>query len=414
MSQIDLFMIRILHTADWHLGKKLGPYSRLKEQKEVLHELVNLADQEQVDAVLIAGDLYDQFNPSTEAMELFYSTLKQLTRQGQRPVIVIAGNHDSPDRIEVSDPLARSCGIVLIGHPQTEVPAFQMEDQWKITRTIPGFLEIEFLDDRPPLRIIHTPFANEYRMKTYLGSENMDDQLRAVLQDHWQSIADTYCDDHGVNILMTHLYVSERTKPLPEEPDGEKPIVIGNAQVIYSDNLPQGIQYAALGHLHRCQHIRGQAYPIVYSSSLLCYSFSEAGQTKYAVVIDADPAKEIRVNKIGLTAGKPLARKRFYTVDDAVDWLNQYPDTLVELTLVSDQYLKSSDKKRLYEAHDGIVTIIPEVTFDHREEAENTHQIRLDRSMNELFQDYFIFRHGQTPSGELMELFQEIQSEQNL
>ena len=406
-------MLKLLHTADWHLGKKLGPYSRLEEQKEVMNELTDTANREKVDAVLVAGDVYDQFNPSTDAGELFYSTLKRLTDNGRRPVIVIAGNHDSPDRIQVSDPLARACGIILIGHPQTEVKAFDMERQWKISRSAPGFLEITWLDDRPPLRIIHTPFANEYRMKTYLESDDTEEQLRMVLQDHWQSLADEYCDENGVNVLMTHLYVVERNQPLPDEPEGEKPILIGNAQIIYSDNLPSGIQYAALGHLHRYQKIGGRDYPIVYSSSPLCYSFAEAGQTKYTVIVKAETGKAVSVEKSAFTRGKILARMRFDSVDEAVEWLWDHPDCLVELTLCTDQYLKSSDKKRFYEAHDGIVTIIPEISSDNDLTSEG-HQIRLDKSMAELFEDYFIFRHGQPPSGELMDLFKEVQSQHEI
>lgn len=402
-------MLKLLHTADWHLGKKLGPYSRLEEQIEVLDELVELADREKPDAVLVAGDLYDQFNPATEATELFYSTLKRLAGGGSRPVVVIAGNHDSPDRLQVSDPLARACGIILIGHPQATVRPFEVTDSWRIAVSVPGFLEIEWTDHRPPLRIIHTPFANEYRMKTYLGADNLEEELRQMLQDHWQCLADEHLDDTGVNVLMSHLFVVERNQPLPEEPEGEKPIVIGNAQVIYADNLPTGIQYAALGHLHRYQVVKGRDYPIVYSSSPLCYSFSESGQTKYAVVVELQPSGEAQIEKHALTSGKPLIRQRFDSIDDAVEWLHHHPDCLVELTIVSEEYLKATDKKRLYDTHRGIVTIIPEIRSEYQSE-ELGPQIRLDQSMGELFKDYFKYRHGQDPSEELMDLFREIQA----
>jgi exonuclease SbcD len=92
--------MKILHTADWHLGKKLDNISRLEEQKEVLQEICDIADQQQVDVVIVAGDLFDTFNPPVEATELLYQTLKRLTANGKRPVLAIAGNHDSPDRIE--------------------------------------------------------------------------------------------------------------------------------------------------------------------------------------------------------------------------------------------------------------------------------------------------------------------------
>ena len=81
--------MKILHTADWHLGKKLDRFSRLEEQIEVLEEIIGVADEKAVDLVLIAGDLFDNFNPSVEAIELFYKTLKRLTSHGKRPVIAI-------------------------------------------------------------------------------------------------------------------------------------------------------------------------------------------------------------------------------------------------------------------------------------------------------------------------------------
>lgn len=407
-------MLRLFHTADWHLGKKIGPYSRLDEQMAVMNELVHLADHEMADVVLVAGDLYDQFNPSTEASELFYSTLKRLSRDGERPVVVIAGNHDSPDRIQVSDPLARACGIFLIGHPQATVRPFEMPESWYVSKSVPGFMEITWEDSRPPLRILHTPFANEYRMKTYLGSENLEEDLRQVLQQHWQSLVDTYCDSSGVNVLVSHLFVVERNRPFPEEPEGEKPIVIGNAQVIYSDNLPGGLHYAALGHLHRYQMVGGRDYPIVYSSSPLSYSFAESGQTKYVVVVEARPGGEARVVKHALTSGRELHRVRFESVDQALEWLEDHQECLVELTLITERYLNASDKKRLYDAHPGIVTIIPDVRSEEDFTEAGGPQIRLDQSMTGLFKDYFQFRHGQEPSEELMALFREIQAQNEL
>src|SRR6476660_3431294 len=98
--------MRLLHTADWHLGKKLERFSRLEEQKLALEEIIQIADEQEVDAILIAGDLFDNYNPASEAVELFYKTLKRLSKNGKRAVIAIAGNHDSPDRIEAPDPLA--------------------------------------------------------------------------------------------------------------------------------------------------------------------------------------------------------------------------------------------------------------------------------------------------------------------
>ena len=106
-------MLKILHTADWHLGKRLQEFSRLEEQKEVLDEICSIADQEEIDLVLLAGDIFDTFNPAHEAVELLYKTLRRLSKNGTRPVIAISGNHDSTQFVEAPDPLARELGIIF-------------------------------------------------------------------------------------------------------------------------------------------------------------------------------------------------------------------------------------------------------------------------------------------------------------
>lgn len=104
--------------------------------------------------------------------------------------------------------------------------------------------------------------------------------LNEVLAENWKTISDQFCDTSGVNLLTTHLYMNQRGKELIEEPEGEKPIKIGNADMIYSDAIPSQIQYTALGHIHGHKNIGTEEKPVIYSSSPLCYSFSEAGQKK--------------------------------------------------------------------------------------------------------------------------------------
>ncbi len=404
--------MKILHTADWHLGKRLDYVSRLDEQKEVLAEICQIADQQQVDLVIVAGDLYDAFNPPVEATELLYQTLKKLTNNGKRPVIAIAGNHDSPDRIDSPDPLARACGIIFIGYPHAETKAFKMDENFEITKTDKGFIEITINGIPYPIRLLTTAYANELRLKQFLGVEDKTEQLQQVLKDSWSELANKYCDNRGVNLLTAHLYMLERGGEVLEEPDGEKPIKIGNADIIYSDAIPPEIQYTALGHLHRYQFIKGHSHPVVYSSSPLCYSFSEAGQEKKVVIIDAQPNESVKIEAIPLTKGKKLFRKRFEDIDLAVQWLVDNPDTLVELTIVSDTFMSSADLKRLHEAHDGIIHIIPVI---HKIDmaAEQQNEVQLDQDINTLFNDYFKRKYGQQPNDEINALFKEVLSVKN-
>lgn len=398
--------MKILHTADWHLGKRLDRFLRLEEQILVMEEIVQIADEQKVELVLIAGDLFDNFNPSVEAIELFYKTLKRLSQNGKRPVIAISGNHDSPSFIDAPDPLARECGIILIGHPKAKVTPFEL-DNFKITNSVEGMIELKLNNHDFPIRILHTAFANEIRLKEYFG-ENKEDALNHVLAENWKNTADEFCDENGVNILMTHLYMNKRGTPILDEPDGEKPIKIGNADLIYSDAIPPQIQYTALGHLHAFRNIGTKEKPVVYSSSPLCYSFSEAGQTKYVSIIEVQPKQDVSYQKIALKNGKALIRITFDDVENAIKWLSENQNTLVELTLESETYLKAEERKLIYNAHHGIVHLIPKVKNQNLSENQLP-EINLDQDIQSLFKDYFKSKNNaQEPNEELLNLFNEI------
>uniref|UniRef100_UPI0040497BEB metallophosphoesterase family protein n=2 Tax=Flavobacterium sp. TaxID=239 RepID=UPI0040497BEB len=402
--------LKILHTADWHLGKRLNHFSRLEEQREVLEEIIAIAERESVDLVVIAGDLFDAFNPPTEALELFYKTLKRLSNGGKRPVIAIAGNHDSPDRIDAPDPLARECGILLFGNPTTKMPLFSLKNCFEIIASEEGFISLQLPDFEFPVRIIATPFANENRLKTYFDAETSGNPLQEILTEKWHKLANQYCDEKGVNLLVTHLYMMRRNGEILEEPDGEKPLKLGTASVVYSDAIPKQIQYTALGHLHKYQNVGNDENPVVYSSSPLCYSFAEAGQKKQVVLITATP-EECTHTPIPLTSGRILHRKKFDTIEKAVTWLQENPNTLVELTLVSDTFLEASALKQIHQAHDGIIHIIPIISSE-KKDAENAETVNLDQDLKGLFVDFFKSKNaGVAPDAVLLSLFQEITNE---
>ena len=402
--------MKILHTSDWHLGKRLDDFSRFDEQQAVMHEICEIADSENVDAVLVAGDLFDTFNPPTEAVDLFYKTLKKLSNNGKRPVIAIAGNHDSPDRIEAPDPLARECGIIFAGYPGTVVPTFELETGLRILQSEEGFIEIALPGNPVPLRILLTPYANSLRFKTFLGEEDSEEELRNLLQQKWEQVAAKYCDEKGVNILVSHLFVVEEGGEMPEEPEDEKPVLhVGGVQAVYTKNIPENIQFTALGHLHR-MHSPGQN--AWYCGSPLSYSFAEAGQKKYVLLADIEPGKQAEITPVELKSGKKLLRFRAEGVDAALEWLMQNQDCLVELTLATDNFLTAAERKQLNAAHNGIVALIPEVKNTGSGETFSRKDIDPGKSMDILFREYFQFAKGQEPNDEIMNLFTEILAEE--
>ncbi|MBK8805783.1 MAG: exonuclease SbcCD subunit D [Bacteroidales bacterium] len=400
--------MKILHTADWHLGKRLDYYSRFEEQKLVMQEIIQIANHHNVDAVLIAGDLFDNFNPPIEAIELFYTTLKELTNNGKRPVIAIAGNHDSPDRIQSPDSLALLNGILFSGNPFHIINKLTIENGFSITKTDNGFIELA-LTNGELLRIIHTPFVNQQRIKIFIDKEN-DESISTFLHTHWSTLADKYCNNEGVNILLTHALLPFDKNETITEPDNEKPIEF-ISEILSAEIIPHQIDYVALGHLHRYQTNKTEHCTIAYSGSPVAYSFSEASQQKKIIIIEKTANTALTLTPITIENGKELKRKTFNSFDDAILWLKDNQEFLVECTIKTDTYFKPGDLKELHDIHKGIISILPFIENTENNDNTNTKKnIDLSKSRQELFIDYFRYKFAKEPNKEILSLYKEIES----
>lgn len=405
--------MKILHTADWHLGKRLQEYSRLEEQKEVLQEIVDIAEKEDVDLVLLAGDIFDSFNPNHEAVELLYKTLKKLSNNGQRPIIAISGNHDSTQFIEAPDPLAREMGIFFYSKYDSLIPTGQLDNGIQILQSEAGFVELKLPKYEFPIRIVLAPYANELLLKTYLGEGDREQEFRQLMASKWEGLANKYCNEKGINLFVGHFFFAKEGEALEDEPESERPILhVGGTQALYTQIIPYQIQYAALGHLHRYHSVAKEPCPIVYSSSPLAYSFSEADQEKQVVLIEAKPGKAVNYKPISLKKGRPLYRKVFHNLETALEWLEKHPHCYVELTYVTEHAIDASTRKALMKAHDGIVNLIPQIKFPLGQESPSLKVEDLEKDMLSLFKMYYQSERGLEPNKELLELFKEILAEE--
>ncbi|SEJ34214.1 Exodeoxyribonuclease I subunit D [Cyclobacterium xiamenense] len=404
--------MKLLHTADWHLGKRLQDVSRLEEQKLVLEEIIDLADRHEVDMVLLAGDVFDTFNPSHEAVELLYKTLRRLSKNGDRPIVVISGNHDSTQFIEAPDPLARELGIFFYSRYDTVIPTGKLENGSEVLFSDTGFVSLKLPRFDFPVRIILAPYANELLLRTYLGEADREAELRKVLAERWQEIADRYCDEQGVNLFLGHFFFfKEGEKPEPE-PESERPILhVGGAQALYTAHIPAQIQYAALGHLHRYHACSTAPVPAVYASSPLAYSFSEAGQQKQVVLIEAAPGKPVHYEPLPLYQGRTLERKTFDNLPAALEWLETHPDCFVELTYETSHSIDAATRRSLMNAHDGIINLIPLIQSRERAGEQQLQVQDLERDMSSLFRMYYQSEKGQPPNQELLGIFNEVISQ---
>jgi exonuclease SbcD len=405
--------MKILHTADWHLGKRLQEYSRLEEQKLVLEEIIEIANRESVDLVLLAGDIFDTFNPNHEAVELLYKTLKRLSNYGKRPIIAISGNHDSTQFVEAPDPLAREMGIFFYSKYDSIIPTGKLDNGIAILQSESGFVEIQLPDFEFPVRIILAPYANEVLLKTYLGEGDREAEFQDIMAEKWGTLAEKYCDDKGINLYIGHFFFAKEGEPLPPEPESERPILhVGGTQALFTQSIPTKIQYAALGHLHRYHAVSKSPIPVVYSSSPLSYSFSEADQQKQVVLIEAEPGKPVSYQPIVLEKGRPLYRKTFEDLAETLEWLEGNPYCFVEITFVTEHSIDAATRKAIMKAHDGIVNLIPQIKSPQGQENFSLRAEDLEKDMVSLFQMYFKSERGQEANDELLDIFKEVISQE--
>ncbi len=403
--------MKLLHTADWHLGKRLQEYSRLEEQKLVLDEICQIADRENVDLILLAGDIFDTFNPTHEAVELFYKTLKRLSATGTRPIIAISGNHDSTQFVEAPDPLARELGILFYSRYDSVIPCGKLDSGVEILKSESGFVELKLPQYDFPVRLILAPYANEVSLRTYLGEENREAEFRNLLAKNWQALADRNCDSAGVNLLVGHFFFMKEGEKPEAEPESERPILhVGGTQALFTDHLPTQILYAALGHLHRYHAIAHPTIPVIYASSPLAYSFSEADQEKKVVIIEAVPG-DLSYRPISLTQGRPLFRVKFDELSKALEWLKENPYCFVELTYETEHSIDAATRKALLKAHDGIVNLIPQIKNPLGQPDYSLQVEDLGKDMTTLFTLFYQSEKGQEPNEELLDLFKEVISQ---
>jgi len=403
--------MRILHTSDWHLGRNLEQISRLEEQRGFIDSLVRIADEEDVDLVLVAGDIYDTYNPSAAAEELFYDAMDRLGGKSGRAVIAIAGNHDNPDRLCAASPLAYKNGIILLGYPGSDAGEYRMgAGGINITDSGPGWLELSLPRCGHNAVIITMPFPSESRLEELLSEKADEAELQNAYSEKIGSIfagLSVKFRDDTVNLIVAHLFLLGGSTS-----DSERTLQVGGAMTVDPSVLPEKAHYAALGHLHRPQQIRSAPCPAYYAGSPLAYSFSEAGYSKAVNIVDAQPGEKAEVRPVYLDCGKPLI-KWFANegIQQALQWCGEGrdPNAWIDLEILTDRVLTADEYKAIRSMHPGIINIRPRIRSEETEVMSP--ESREGRKIDELFRDYYKYRMGVDIPDELMRAFLELLNE---
>lgn len=404
--------MRILHTSDWHLGRNLEQISRMDEQREFIDFLVKTVEQEKIDLVLVAGDIYDTYNPSAAAEELFYEAVDRLNDKGKRPVVVIAGNHDNPERLCAASPLAYKNGIILLGYPGSDAGVYKINsDTIKIIDSGPGWLELCVPGNEAHAVILTLPYPSEARLEEVLSAKADEGSLQKAYSEKIGEILSELSKkfrQDTVNLIMGHLFLLGG-----KESDSERTLQVGGALTVDPAVMPANAHYAALGHLHRPQEIRNAPCPVYYSGSPLAYSFSEAEHSKAVFVIDAVPGEKAVVVPVYLDCGKPLRRWIAEEgIGQAIRWCEEGKDknAWIDLEIVTDRVFTAEEQKTLRLLHPGIINIRPRMK---RQVSETfSPENREGKKIDELFRDYYRSRTGVEIPEDLMQAFIELINEE--
>lgn len=298
--------MKIMHLSDLHIGKRVNEYSMLQDQDYILKEILNIIDNEKVETVIIAGDVYDKSVPSAEAVELFDEFLYDLSSRNLN-VLIISGNHDSPERIAFGGRLISKSKIYLSPVYNGKVKPITLNDDY-------GKVNFYLL-----------PFIKPANVRRFFPEENIENYIDAVKV----AIDNMNVDFSERNILVTHQFVTGAE--LSESED----ISVGGTDNV-SREVFDGFDYVALGHIHREQTVG--ADNIRYCGTPLKYSFSEANHIKSVTILDFNDKGNIQYKKVELKPFRDMREIRG-TYDELTlksNYENTCTDDYLHITLTDE------------------------------------------------------------------------------
>jgi len=284
--------MKILHTADWHLGHRLHEQSQFEEQSAFLKWLEQYIIEQAVDILLVSGDVFDTGAPSAQSLELYYNFLVRLQRTSCKHIIITGGNHDAPAQLNAPRELLAALSITVIG---------------KATENIADeIVELTLGEER--VLIAAVPYLRDQDIRKAVAGETFEqlgDRYKHALVQHYNDAA-AACEERMEAaypvIAMGHLFaVGGNTS------DSEQTIYVGNLGDIGAEDFPEVFDYVALGHLHRPQLV-GKREHIRYSGSPYALSFSEAGYSKAVVVLAIEQRQISAIEEVALPIYRALHR----------------------------------------------------------------------------------------------------------
>lgn len=279
--------MKLLHTSDWHVGKAIRGHSRADEHRAVLAEIATIAVEEQVDVIVVAGDLYETAAPSAESESIVTRALLDLARVA--PVVAVSGNHDNARRLEAVTPLLELGRITMASRPRAPSDGGRVVVKAR-TGEEADIALLPFVSQRAIVR--------SAQLMDQAGFENAQ-----TYADRLQRVLAALCagfSPERINVVVAHAFVHGG-----DAGGGERPAHLADEYGMSAVDFPATASYVALGHLHRPQQMLG-ATAIHYCGSPMALDFGESDQAKQVNVVEAAPGLPAKVRAVPLTAGRRL------------------------------------------------------------------------------------------------------------
>lgn len=396
--------MRFIHTSDWHIGKNLEGHSRLEEQEKFCNDFIKIVETNNIDMVIIAGDVYDTSNPPAGAETLFYKTICKLADNGNRCVLVIAGNHDNPERLSAITPLTKEQGIIILGYPLSSTTKLKYNG-YEIVEAKEGYMKLDIKGEK--VCVITLPYPSEKRLNDAIRGVESEEELQKTysskIGDIFRKLEENFEED-SINIAVSHLFVCGG-----DSSDSERQIQLGGSLVVDKHDLPQKSQYTALGHLHKPQKA-SERLNVYYSGSPLQYSVKENMYAKGANIVEIHAKENPVITPIYFNNYKPIEIFKCDGIEEALKVCEENKDRDIwsYFEIKTEEVISQDNIKKMKSYLKDIVEIKPIITSEYE---ENNIDVK-EKSMAQLFNDFYKFKEKCEPRGELMDLFLNIVSEE--
>jgi exonuclease SbcD len=373
--------MKIVHTADWHLGRQFHNVSLLEDQRHALEQIVSLAGESQADVVIVAGDVFDRSVPPAEAVQLLDDTLHRLKKEADCAVVMIAGNHDGAVRLAHGSREMESSGVYISGPLAKSLEPIVIEDK------------------HGPVHFCVLPYADPAEVRLAFGDDDVRSHEHAISAMVEQMLS--HVPDVARTVAVGHCWVEGGANS-----ESERPLTVGGTGEVGAGCF-EGFHYTALGHLHRPQKVNHQ---IRYSGSILKYSFSEISHRKSINLVELDGDGEVNVEQLEITPRREVRLIEGF-LEEVIDQASE--------DLRPDDYLlvRLSDEGAILDAMGQLRSVYPNTLHIerpglqiHEGEMKGARDHRR-RSELDLFKDFYRQMRDQDLSAEQEQVIQEVVEE---